>query len=128
MSALLHDLRQRKDLNFQQLAHLSDVSAPTIHRWERGLGSPKPEALQRVLLVLEATPEERRQVRDFFKGRRTQASEALSSRAEQHDNRVMILGMLTGGRPDPTPITTPVELAEALRRRFLWRGRSLNRA
>ncbi|MER6314458.1 helix-turn-helix domain-containing protein [Streptomyces sp. NPDC001581] len=122
MSTLLYDLRQRKNLSLQQLERLAEVSAPSIHRWERGSGSPKPEALDRVLRVLEATLEERRQVRDFFRELRTRASEALSSRSEEHVNRITALGSASPRRPDPTPITTPVELAEALNAVHIWAG------
>jgi transcriptional regulator with XRE-family HTH domain len=57
-SSRLRDLRQRRLLSQEELAHQAGVSTMSIRRWETGRERPQPLHLRRLCAALEATPAE----------------------------------------------------------------------
>jgi transcriptional regulator with XRE-family HTH domain len=56
---LLRALRHRRGLYLAQAAASLRVSSATLSRWEQGRIAPAPETLERLLTLLNATPQER---------------------------------------------------------------------
>ncbi|WP_331762008.1 helix-turn-helix transcriptional regulator [Streptomyces sp. NBC_01546] len=134
----LHALRLKRSVSRAEVAEKSDVPEATLQRWESGVGHPRREVLARVLTALDATASETYQVLEYFR-RPSRDRESLASirqtrqentqvnlgavRIERPVDRIVaILPASQSGRPDPTPITTPVELAEALNAVHIWAG------
>lgn len=61
---LLRALRHRRGLYLRQVAESLRVSPATLSRWEQGRVVPSPESLERLLTLLNATPEERSALAD----------------------------------------------------------------
>lgn len=130
-------LRHQRNLSRTELAHRTGVSPSAQIRIERGQVVPSREAVAKLLRALDASEAEVEEVWDYLRkvvhedailrARQEEVDRimgvATPSSAERRVDRAKPLRPVSqSGRPDPTPITTPVELAEALNAVLIWAG------
>ncbi|MFI8504868.1 helix-turn-helix domain-containing protein [Streptomyces sp. NPDC085524] len=132
LALALRDLRERSPLPMSVIAERTGVPLSTISNYLSGRRIPTADTLDRLLVTLQASEVESRQIRH---DRRTQANkvainrrqgispEVVTSRSERQASRIAAIGPASqSGRPDPTPVTTPAELAAALNAVHIWAG------
>lgn len=142
MSTPLRFLREANGFTLRSASSVSGVGEATISDWERGRTIPKPGPLDTLLDGLGATANERRGIRDFFYGEPPQEKHLPAVRVREKPyeqvirprrlvNAVRFADQVTSsplqpasqsGTPDPLPIATPVEFAQALNAVHVWAG------
>lgn len=152
LSRPLHNLRLSKNVTRKQLADQIGASELKVRSWEMGDRRPPYETLTKILDVLHASDGERRELVNFFARMGAASTRGLASEQEHYLSQFEDTGAITfrntntntenivvgrldratagrissvhsqSGMPDPMPITTPVELAEALNAVHIWSG------
>ncbi|WP_331731916.1 helix-turn-helix domain-containing protein (plasmid) [Streptomyces avidinii] len=128
----LRDLRTRSALPLSVIAEHAGIPVSSLSNYVSGRILPSAETLDRLLVVLQASELESRQIRHDRRQRANAAAinrakdhspEVVTSRSERQASRITAIGPASqSGRPDPTPITTSAELAAALNAVHIWAG------
>jgi transcriptional regulator with XRE-family HTH domain len=52
----LREIRTRRNLTLEQVAHLAGCDPATISRWERGITTPHPDLVVKIAQALDVHP------------------------------------------------------------------------
>ncbi|MEV7595616.1 helix-turn-helix transcriptional regulator [Streptomyces sp. NPDC089922] len=126
-------LRVAKGLSRSTLARRAGVSGQLIVDWESERRTPNSQRLDDVMRALGATSEDARTIRAYyFSSPETRASAVSHARPAEQTvhigtlrSQINLQSLPTvpqAGRPDPSPIATPVEFAQALNAVHVWAG------